>query len=86
MRFPASPPFHNEKQLFSSEKNSPSGSREPTYKLQILCYMDTPLKRMVLDVGFVLKPAYLDEKDEIQEDLFGILFPIFSFVKGKMKK
>ena len=41
---------------------------------------------MVLDVGFVLKPVYLDEKDEIQEDLFGILFPIFSFVKGKMKK
>jgi hypothetical protein len=48
--------------------------------------MDTPLKRMVLDVGFVLKPAYLDEKDDIQEDLLEIVFPIFSFVKGEMKK
>ena len=48
--------------------------------------MDTPLERMVLDVGFLLRAAHLDEKDEIQEDLFGILFPIFSFVKGKMKK
>ena len=86
MRFPASPPFHNEKQLFSSQKNSQSGSGKSVYTLQMLCYMDRPLKRMVLDVGFVLKPVYLDEKDEIQEDLFGILFPIFSFVKGKMKK
>ena len=48
--------------------------------------MDTPLKRKVLDVGFVLKPAYLDEKDDIQEDLLEIVFPIFPFVKGKMKK
>ena len=41
---------------------------------------------MVSDVGFPLRPAYLDGKDEIQENLFEILFSIFSFVKGKMKK
>jgi hypothetical protein len=44
------------------------------------------LERMVSDIGFPLRPAYLDGKDEIQEDLVEILFPIFSFVKGKMKK
>jgi hypothetical protein len=41
---------------------------------------------MVLDGGSPLRPAYLDEKSEIQENLLGILSPIFSFVKGKMKK
>ena len=82
----SSPPFHNEKQLFSSQKDSPSGSGEPVYKQQMLCYKDTPLERMILDVGFSLRLAYLDEKDEIEEDLFEILFPIFSFVKRKMKK
>ena len=81
-----SPPFHIQKQLFSSQKNSPCGSREPVYKLQMPCYMDTPLERMVLAVCFLLGPAHLDKKDEIQEDLFEILFPILSFVKGKMKK
>jgi hypothetical protein len=41
---------------------------------------------MVLGVGCLLRAAHLDEKDEIQQHLVGILFPIFAFVKGKMKK
>ena len=48
--------------------------------------MGMPLERLVSDMGFSLRSVYLDGKAEIQENLFEILFSIFSFVKGKIKK